>query len=92
VFLYLAQAVLIATDRRALHRSLGVASIALAALMIVTGYETTIELTRRGFDLSGDLHLRDPLMNAVFPLGDLFTSYFSARVCGIATIARPING
>jgi hypothetical protein len=73
VLLYLAQAALIATGRRALHRRLGVASIVLAAIMVVTGYETAIALTRRGFDLSGDLQLGDQLKNLVFPLGDLVT-------------------
>jgi hypothetical protein len=82
VLVFLVQATLIATGRTALHRRLGSASIGLAALMIITGYRTAIALARRGFDLSGDLHLSDAVMSAVFPLGDLvsFAILFSAGV------------
>ena len=78
LFLFVAQAFLIATERRALHRRLGLAAIGIATLMVLSGYQTVIELMKRGFDLSGDLHLSDVLLNAVFPLGDLlaFTVLF----------------
>jgi len=79
LFMFLTQALLIASDRKALHRRLGLASVSLAALMVVTGYQTVIALVKRGFDLSGDLRLGDPVMNAVFPLGDLLT--FVALLC-----------
>lgn len=71
---FMAQSFLIATRRTALHRSLGVAAIGLAILLVGTGYITVVEQTRRGFDLSGDLNVKaDPAGAAVFPLGDLLT-------------------
>jgi len=40
--------------------------------MIPLGYTTCINMVRRGFDLSGDLHgEQDPAYLAIFPLGDL---------------------
>jgi hypothetical protein len=73
LLLFLIQAALIARARIAVHRRLGATSTGLAILMVVTGYQTVVALTRRGYDLSGDLHLSDALSNAVFPLGDLLT-------------------
>jgi hypothetical protein len=36
------------------------------------GYMTAIAMGRRGFDLSGDLHIEsDPLLGMINPLGDL---------------------
>lgn len=80
LLLFVVQAALVVKGRVTLHRRLGAASLVLAVLMVVTGYQTVIELTRRGFDLSGDLHLTDTLTNAVFPLGDLvsFVTLFGA--------------
>jgi hypothetical protein len=44
----------------------------LAPVMIVLGYMTAITMARRGFDLSGDLHIEaDPLLGMVNPVGDL---------------------
>jgi hypothetical protein len=69
---YLLQAALVALQRRDLHRRLGLAGAALAALMAGVGYATTIAMGRRGFDLSGELNIEaDPLGNMIFPLGDL---------------------
>lgn len=74
LLLFLAQTILIATRRRAVHRWLGVASVGLAAAMIVVGYKSAIAMTIRGFDLSGDLGIQaDSAANLVFPLGDLAT-------------------
>jgi len=58
LLLFLVQSRLVATHRVALHRRLGVASIFVLALMIPIGYMTTTAMVRRGFDLSGDLHLQ----------------------------------
>src|ERR1041384_2968432 len=67
-----AQTTLAATGRIALHRHLGTFSMLLVPLMIIVGYLTTISMVRRGFDLSGDLHIEgDAFGQAVFPLGDL---------------------
>ncbi len=72
---FIAQPLLVQTGRIALHRSLGAASIFLAAAMVVLGYATTIAMGRRGFDLSGDLGLNvDPpgaAFQMVFPLLDI---------------------
>ncbi len=73
LLLFLAQALLATTGRLAIHRRLGYFGAGLAILMLVSGYTTTIEMVRRGYDLSGDLigDLGDPLMVMVFQLGDL---------------------
>jgi hypothetical protein len=59
LLLYLAQSLLIANRRVALHRRLGLTSVVLLALMIPLGFATTTAMVRRGFDLSGDQHV-DP--------------------------------
>ena len=72
--LFFVQTTLVATHRIALHRRLGIASIPLGLIIVPLGYTAAIEMTRRGFDLSGDLHIQaDPLMQLIFPLGDLVT-------------------
>lgn len=71
--LFLVQSILAAYQKLGLHRILGTASILLAAAMIVLGYETSIAMARRGYDLSGDLGIRqDPLAGLYFPLLDTF--------------------
>jgi hypothetical protein len=52
---FLVQATLVATRRTAIHRRLGVAGAFIASAMIAVGSLTVIDLTRRGYDLSGDL-------------------------------------
>jgi hypothetical protein len=74
LLLFLVQGRLIATHRVAIHRRLGLASIAILTLMIPLGYTTTIAMVRRGYDLSGDLSLaigNDPAYQTVFPLANL---------------------
>jgi hypothetical protein len=55
LLLFLAQATLVATGRTSIHRRLGVVAPALTVGMVVLIFQTTIELVRRGYDLSGDL-------------------------------------
>jgi hypothetical protein len=55
LLLFLTQATLVATRRIAAHRRLGIVGPALAVVMIVLGYVVSIEESRRGYDLSGDL-------------------------------------
>ncbi len=71
--LFLAQALLATKGRMAVHRRLGYVGCGLAALMLASGYVTTIEMARRGYDLSGDLigASGNMLMLMVFQLGDL---------------------
>ena len=72
LLVFLAQTTLVATRRISVHRLLGTAAVFLAPLMIVLGYATAITMARRGFDLSGDLHIEaDPLLGLVNPFGDL---------------------
>ena len=52
---FLIQATLVASRRTAIHRRLGVAGPFIAFAMIALGSLTVIDLTRRGYDLSGDL-------------------------------------
>ena len=74
LLLFIAQATLVGRGRMGIHRGLGYVGAALAVLMIVTGYNTAIEMTRRGFDLSGDLDAAsDPFGQMVFQLGDLLS-------------------
>ena len=81
--LYLAQTTLIGRGSREQHRRLGFLGVGLAIAFVITGYAAAIAQTRRGFDLSGDLHVADdPLAALVFPLGDLLS--FSVLV-GLAT-------
>jgi hypothetical protein len=45
----------------------------LVAALVVLGYQTTIGMGRRGYDLSGDVGVRsDPLAAMAFPLLDTF--------------------
>jgi hypothetical protein len=60
--LYLVQTVLASTGKVRLHRRLGGAGIVLAVVMMIVGYQTTIEMIRRGFDLSGDLERIGPVI------------------------------
>jgi len=55
LLLFLAQATLVATGRTSIHRRLGAIAPALTVVMIVLAFQTTIEMVRRGYDLSGDL-------------------------------------
>ena len=74
VMLFIVQSWLVAARRTAVHRRLGCVAVGLAVTMLVLGYLTVIEQTRRGYDLSGDSNVgADPLGEAVFPLGDLVT-------------------
>ena len=62
LILYLTQTLLASRGNLRLHRRLGVAGAVLAPVMMVVGYQTTIEMVRRGFDLSGDLERLGPIM------------------------------
>ena len=55
LFVFLAQATLVATGRTDVHRRLGIIGALLAAALIVLGYFALVGEARRGFDLSGDL-------------------------------------
>jgi len=67
VLLFLAQTSLVATHRVAIHRRLGVAVGVVAAIMIVVGTATALDLARRG----GAPHGLDPLAFLAIPLSDM---------------------
>jgi hypothetical protein len=72
LLVFLTQTTLVATRRIPVHRRLGIAAVFLAPVMIVLGYVTAIAMARRGYDLSGDIHIEaDPFLGLVNPLGDL---------------------
>jgi hypothetical protein len=73
LLLFIAQTTLVRTGNLALHRCIGMWSAILAAALVVLGYQTTIAMGRRGYDLSGDVGiLSDPLAGMAFPLLDIF--------------------
>jgi len=55
LLLFLAQATLVTTGRTSIHRRLGAIVLATTVVMVVLTFLTTIEMVRRGHDLSGDL-------------------------------------
>jgi hypothetical protein len=70
VMLFIAQSWLVAARRTAVHRRLGWMAVGLAVAMLVLGYLTVIEQTRRGYDLSGDLNIKvDPAVKRCFRSG-----------------------
>ena len=75
LLVFLGQTLLIRQGSYRTHRRLGTASALLAATMVLVGYATTIAMTRRGFDFSGDLDLSQdplgPINQMIFPLLDI---------------------
>jgi hypothetical protein len=71
--LFNAQTILAKNGNLALHRRMGVWSTILAVALVLLGYQTTIAMGRRGYDLSGDLvgARSDPLATMAFPLLDI---------------------
>ena len=55
LILLILQTFLIQTRSFLLHRRVGTAAMALAAIVIVLGYAAAVAMLRRGFDISGDL-------------------------------------
>lgn len=72
----IAQTLLIQVGSFALHRRVGTASLALAAVMVVLGYATAIAMMHRGFDIKGSLGGRmdraKQIDGLIFPLIDIF--------------------
>jgi hypothetical protein len=73
LLIFLVQSSLVVSRHVALHRKLGLASVLVVALMIPLASATTAAMTRRGFDLSGDLRIdHDPLYESIFPFSNIF--------------------
>jgi hypothetical protein len=86
LLLFFTQSLLVATHRVRWHRKLGLASTVVLAVMLPLGYLTTIAMIRRGFDLSGDLHVDPhPGIGRSLTLDPLTASAFN--VCYLATFA-----
>jgi hypothetical protein len=65
--LFLVQTTLVAARRVAVHRRMGVVAVALLVLLVPLSYVVTVEMVRRGYDLSGDQMVRtDPLFGSIF--------------------------
>jgi hypothetical protein len=91
LLLFLIQSRLIATQRVANHRRLGLASIVILALMIPLAYATTIAMVRRGYDLSGDLGIginHGLALETVFPLANLLI-FTTLAIAALAYRSRP---
>ena len=65
--LFLLQTTLIAARRADLHRRMGIVAVVLLAILVPVSCEVTVQMVRRGFDLSGDQTTRtDPLFGSIF--------------------------
>lgn len=73
--LFLMQTILVSKGKISTHKKMGYAGAVLAFLMVVSGYLTAIKMTRRGYDLSGDLiqGANDPISLLALQLGDVLT-------------------
>jgi hypothetical protein len=67
LLLFLLQTTLIAKRRADLHRRMGIVAVVLLILIVPVSYVVTVQMARRGFDLSGDQMTRiDPLFGSIF--------------------------
>jgi hypothetical protein len=79
LLVFLAQTILVATGRTAVHRRLGIIGVLLAVAFVATGPLVAIEEARRGFDLSSDLVPRGTSQSA----GNLLSVLFVILVFGL---------
>jgi hypothetical protein len=87
--IFLVQVLLIRSRRVAWHRRLGLASAFILPILVPLGFEATIAMVRRGFDLSGDQQVGrqlDAATASVFNFGDLFA--FTLLVVGALWFRR----
>jgi hypothetical protein len=69
LLLFLLQTTLVAVRRTDLHRRMGIVAIVLLAALVALSYMVTVQMVRRGFDLSGDQISRtnpDVLFGSIF--------------------------
>jgi hypothetical protein len=68
LLLFLMQTTLIAAQRVDLHRRMGIIAVVLLMVLVPTSYMVTVQMVRRGFDLSGDQlgTTGDPLFGSIF--------------------------
>lgn len=86
--LYLLQATLVATGRVGAHKTLGTASAIVAAAVVVTAWQASVETARRGYDLSGDLSAGAEwvVAQSVFAFGNAVI--FGVLVCAALLLRR----
>ncbi len=96
LLLFLVQTLLMGSGLVVWHRRLGIVAVFLLALMLPLGYETTIAMIRRGYDLSGDQYVGgitnvgslDAQTASVFNLVAL--AWFAIlAICALCFRARP---
>jgi hypothetical protein len=69
LLLFLLQTTLIAGRRVDLHRRMGIVAVVLMTVLVPLSYAVTVQMVRRGFDLSGDQGIKtDPLFGCIFNL------------------------
>jgi hypothetical protein len=69
LLLFLLQTTLIAARRADLHRRMGIVAIVLLVVLVPLSYMVTVQMVRRGFDLSGDQISRtapDAIFGSIF--------------------------
>jgi hypothetical protein len=67
LLLFLLQTTLMTSRRADLHRRMGIVAVVLLTLIVPVSYVVTVQMARRGFDLSGDQMIRtDPLFGSIF--------------------------
>ena len=86
LILFLLQTVLVAARRVDLHRRMGIAAVALLTSLVPLSYMVTVQMLRRGFDLSGDqVKGPDPYFGSIF---NFFSLVEFAVLAGIALAYR----
>jgi hypothetical protein len=67
LLLFLLQTTLIAAQRTDVHRRMGIIAVVLLVVLVPVSYIVTVQMARRGFDLSGDQMMKtDPLFGSIF--------------------------
>jgi hypothetical protein len=66
LLLFLFQTVLIGSQHVAFHRRMGIVALVLLTLLVSLSYVVTVQMVRRGFDLSGDQVKANPLFASTF--------------------------
>jgi hypothetical protein len=80
------QTALIAARRADIHRRMGIVAVVLLIAIAPVSYVITVEMVRRGFDLSGDQFARfDPLFASIF---NFFGVVEFSSLAGFALIYR----
>jgi hypothetical protein len=86
LLLFLLQTTLIAARRADIHRRMGIVAVVLLIALVPVSYVITVQMVRRGFDLSGDQFARfDPLFASIF---NFFAIVEFPLLAGLALLYR----